>query len=396
MFTLLLLSIVTCVSLLLLQGKYGRSHIARGALVPSSGMISVYANSALTVEALLCAEGDRVATGTPLIRLVRPEADADGNDINGLQLDLLDRRRVLRRRQLEAAEASFFARDSQLKKQIEGIKRQSAQLLIQSEREAQVVASLEKQLGNLRSLRDQKLLSAVAYEERLRAKLVSEAAAQDAVRETTAFAAQVQMLEAEREALLAQRESDLLIGESEILALEAQHLAVSRRQELSIVAPRDAVVHAIHIEAGQVSSAELPLVSLFPADAVLEAEIYVPGSAIAALKITQRLQLKYDAFPFAKFGGFTARVSRISYAAEQTRHMGAPSSLREPMYRVRAVLEQLTVENDSLSFRLQPGMTFTTSVVAERRALHEWLILPLRRVAEVYWAALFPLDRGAQ
>ena len=88
------------------------------------------------------------------------------------------------------------------------------------------------------------------------------------------------------------------------------------------------------------------------------------------------VNIRFDAFPYQKFGMQRARVLEISRSVLAPREAGDPRG-SEPVYRVRAAIEKQSVEAFGQQVFLKPGMQFSADVVLERRSLLEWLLEPL-------------------
>ena len=82
----------------------------------------------------------------------------------------------------------------------------------------------------------------------------------------------------------------------------------SRRRSSGLVANR-------LVEPGQAVQAGQPLVSLLPEGSVLQAQLLVPSRAIGFIEEGDRVLLRYQAYPYQKFGHHVGRVVRISRSA---------------------------------------------------------------------------------
>jgi membrane fusion protein len=125
-----------------------------------------------------------------------------------------------------------------------------------------------------------------------------------------------------------------------------------------------------------------------PSGAVLQAQLFSPSRAIGFLKEGQRVLLRYEAFPYQKFGfheGVVVSVSRSAMSpAEMTQQLAGLTALygtNEPVYRINVELAQQTVTAYGNSVPLQPGMKLEADVLLESRRLVEWMLEPLFSVS---------------
>ena len=92
-------------------------------------------------------------------------------------------------------------------------------------------------------------------------------------------------------------------------------------------------------------------------------------------------RLKYEAFPFQRYGaqdGVVTEVSRTVLSPEET---GIPGiRLAEPVFRVRGRLAAQRLDAYGASVPLRAGMLLSADIVVDRRTLLEWLLDPLYAV----------------
>ncbi|WP_276523924.1 HlyD family efflux transporter periplasmic adaptor subunit, partial [Enterobacter hormaechei] len=82
------------------------------------------------------------------------------------------------------------------------------------------------------------------------------------------------------------------------------------RGRLAIVAPVSGIVATQQIKAGQAVQSGQPIVSVLPGDGRLEAELLVPSRAVGFIEPDDKVLLRYQAYPYQKFGHHEGRVSR--------------------------------------------------------------------------------------
>jgi membrane fusion protein len=123
--------------------------------------------------------------------------------------------------------------------------------------------------------------------------------------------------------------------------------------------------------------------SLLPSDGQLEAELLVPSRAVGFIEPGDRVLLRYQAFPYQKFGHHKAEVVRISRSALGPNELGAligDTKANEPFYRVTVTLARQVVTAYGRNEHLKPGMLLEADIMGERRRLVEWILEPLYSV----------------
>ena len=66
---------------------------------------------------------------------------------------------------------------------------------------------------------------------------------------------------------------------------------------------------------GQVVSAGSPMLMIVPQPAIMHVELLAPSSAIGFIHQSDRVLLRYSAFPYQKFGEYGGTVMTVSDAA---------------------------------------------------------------------------------
>ena len=112
--------------------------------------------------------------------------------------------------------------------------------------------------------------------------------------------------------------------------------------------------------------------------------MFSPSRGVGFVRPGQRVLLRYQAFPYQKFGHYEARVANVSRTAvspsELPVQLSGLSSLygaNEPVYRIEATLSGQSINAYGKAVPLQPGMQLEADVVIEKRRLFEWMLDPL-------------------
>lgn len=164
-------------------------------------------------------------------------------------------------------------------------------------------------------------------------------------------------------------------------AAEDLKKAELRRQLIVLSAPVDAVVLEIaNRTVGSVVREAETLFLLVPRDVNLQAEVNVDGKDIGQVAVGQSVRLKFDAFPFQKYGtasGTVRIVSQDSFTPdpknEGQRRMAAP------YYRVLVDVVDARLRAQPVQFQMIPGMAVTAEMKVGRRSVISYFLYPLLR-----------------
>jgi membrane fusion protein len=115
-------------------------------------------------------------------------------------------------------------------------------------------------------------------------------------------------------------------------------------------------------------------VSLLPQGSRLQAQLLVPSRAIGFIAPGDEVRLRYQAYPYQKFGHHLGRVLRISRSAITPPNASAGA---DQVYRVLVELKQQSILAYGKREALRPGMLLEADILGERRRLYEWVLEPL-------------------
>ncbi|SPH17251.1 Colicin V secretion protein CvaA [Defluviimonas aquaemixtae] len=189
---------------------------------------------------------------------------------------------------------------------------------------------------------------------------------------------------AEIEAKPFQHRIKLAAIDREIASIEQSLAEAEARRQVVIVAPQAGTVTALQAELGGSVDSRFPLLSIIPRGSELEAELFLPSSARGFIRTGQDVLLRYQAFPFQKFGQYDGKISEIAPAAVPQSELapGSPgisgaTQLTEPIYLVKVKLALQNAIAYGEEIPLQPGMKLEANIKIETRKLYEWFLDPL-------------------
>jgi HlyD family secretion protein len=153
-----------------------------------------------------------------------------------------------------------------------------------------------------------------------------------------------------------------------------------RRARVALTAPEDAVVLDLAQRSiGSVVREAEPIVTLVPLDAPLEAEVSISTRDIGRVAAGDEARIKFDAFPFQKFGTADGTLSTISHdvlPANENDTSGVPNP---PVFKARIPLGATMLRGMREPVRLLPGMTVIAEVKVGRRRVISYFLYPLLR-----------------
>ncbi|MBK6982034.1 MAG: HlyD family efflux transporter periplasmic adaptor subunit [Betaproteobacteria bacterium] len=328
-------------------------------------------------------EGERVAAGEPLLRLVDARSTLDDGPVGAATVALARQRADRTRRQREEMLAASLRETEAMRARISGLGAEREQLDGELEALAAREALAKRSLHRFDDLERRGFVSPAQRQQKEEDSLEHRSRRHAAARARMAIEREVATLRITIAESQARSRAQLSALDAQLAALEQEQVERRAQAEAVVTAPAAGIVAALLIEPGQVVGSGANLLTLLPEGSPLEAHLFAPSRAIGFVRAGQEVLLRFPAFPFQKFGSHRARVLSVSRSALAPVELGfAPlDGAREPLYRIKVALDSQTVTAYGRAEPLQAGMQVEADVLLDRRRLIEWVIEPLLGLA---------------
>lgn len=368
------------VALFLTLGTYTRRSTVTGQLVPSMGLSTVLAPATGVVSRLEANEGARVSEGQMLAVVTVPRATvAEGDTVVALEQRLGRRRDSLIDGQA-AQQQLLAAQDAGLRAQISAAQRELVQIEAEIATRREQIRIANETLQRLRQLEDERYVSVLQIKQQESNALSWQGEMQGLQRQAITTRRSLAQLQQALQELAGQGKASDASLERDLALLEQEQVETQARGALTVNAPVSGSISAQLVKLGQAVQAGQALLSLLPGDAGLEAELMVPSRAIGFIEPGDRVLLRYQAYPYQKFGHHEGKVAGISRSALNPRELGTlvgNAQAGEPLYRVTVSLARQAVTAYGNDEPLKPGMLVDADILGEKRRLVEWIFEPL-------------------
>lgn len=368
------------VLLWLVFSSYARKETVFGWLEPPTGIVRIYAQDGGIIQKVLVAEGEFVEKDQPLVIISGDRFLASGDQIETRLLEEYEQQQKLINEQLQRVHTIYTTRKEDLEKRI-FTARQELRMVDEQLKTIEVRYGLiSKQVEGYKSLKNQGHVSTLEYDNILAQELALRSDRQTLLRSQISQKNLINQLKTEQQ-LLPEESENTLDQLREKLSEIAQNMAQLSGQRSHIIkSTRSGIVNNLQAIEGQktIVGSSVPLLTLLPSDISLSAHLLIPVRSAGFVEAGQRLDIRYDAFPYQKFGlyeGVVENVSRTLLLPNELLHVPVP--LQEPVYRVVASLKQSNVDAYGKQFPLKPGMTLNADIRLGERSLIQWLLEPV-------------------
>jgi membrane fusion protein len=377
-------------------GEVNRKARLSGVVVPSQGSLNISAPQAGVVMDLPVREGQSVKAGQVLLVLQTERQSMLGGSVS----DTTERaaQQIATRLQTLSTERTLRELQTRQREQVlDDRLRTTAQQLRQAEEESALQAR-RVQLAQTTLARNQQLAESgfvaeaqvqVRQEELIDAK----ARAQALERARLSLLQDQQTLRGERTALKAQLQSDTNQIDRNRASLDQEASENAARKTMVISAPYAGTITALNLKAGQSVQNGQALATLVPQAAdsdasgpgPLQAQLFAPSRTAGFIRAGQTVYLRYDAYPYQKFGLHQGRITSVSatpFAPSElppnlAEQLLTQAGSKEALYRVNVSLEAQSIQAYGEALPLKAGLTVEADVLQERRKVWEWVLEPV-------------------
>lgn len=374
----------TAILCLLFFADYTRKERISGWLVPEQGLIRIFAPQAGVITELHVADGDEVQKGSPLLEL---STELESEALGATQEEIVRRlssRRYSMMEERERREKLHRQEMSSLNNRLIALKIEKdyrdQELDVQRQRVDLATSNVER----LKTLRERGLIAGQRWQQVEDERLDHLLRQRTLERDGAEADRQWLELKAEERSLPLKHQTALAEIDRSIAALEQELAEAEARRRIVIPAPQSGTVTAIQAELGGSANPSVPLLNIVPAGSTLQAKLFISSRARGFIRPGQQVLLRYQAFPYQKFGhheGIIANIARSAITSGEfsRQFMGTASNQGgdEPVYPVTVNLSRQTATAYGEEIPLQSGMRLEADVKIENRRLIEWVLDPL-------------------
>ncbi|AYX98571.1 HlyD family secretion protein [Acinetobacter baumannii] len=376
-----------CVALVIIAfaiwGSYTKRSTVQGQLIPQSGLIQVYTTQSGTVLKKNVYEGQSVKKGDILFTISIASYGEQGSIADALAEQTQLKEQSIRN---EITRMRFIHQDEKrtINNQISLLKGTLAKVenLISNQRERVNLAKKNQQRYS--NILHENAISHEEFEARKIDYLDQLAQYESLQREKVSLEKQLTEQQISLSGL-ENRQNNQIEQLERLLSSNTQELIeMQSRQHIAIQANSSGVIGTINAEVGQFVDLSKPLLTVLDENTPLIAQLYVPSRAVGFVKEGDQVLLRYQAYPYQKFGHAKAQVlsvAKTALASQDLQTIGIISPQEqlnnEPVYLVRAKLDKQIVKAYGKDMPLQVGMTLEGDIMHEQRKLYEWVLEPL-------------------
>lgn len=365
----------------LFNAEYARKETVRGFLMPSKGVIKSFATQGGTIETLYVNEGQYVKKGQKLATVTLYKTNSDGINITNKLQNQLHAQLTLLDDEIKQYENIRLNETHNLIEKEVALKEEKRALENQQSISIEKLQLLASQYKNIRKLNKNGYFSKFEAQNQQQLILEAKQEKENISRLLLQKNNEINQLTFNKKNLPQEyslRKNALL---REKATLKNQLTQIKTNFSYSITASHNGTVTGIQVVEGETLSHSLsqtkPLLSIIPEGSKLVAELLLPTRSAGFIEKGQTSRLRFDAFPYQRFGFMNSTITRVDHALVTPNEIQLPIVFNEPVYRLRATLTEQQIKAYGKAFQLKSGMLFEADIMLEQRTLVEWLFEPL-------------------
>jgi membrane fusion protein len=358
------------------RGALPRVEFVHGYLEPVGGVARIRAPRQAIVGAVHVKDGQLVNEGDSLVTLQSGQTTESGA---AAEAEIA--------RQLQSQKRDL---DSQIARETEWRKNEEERLVTEADQLARDIDLLnatmqtqrdqiqlaQRHAERIRELAERGTVSLDELQKRDMAVLAQRVILQNSEREQASKRAQLRVARIAIEQLPTVA-SERLRGLRESLANVQQRLIeLETRRAVIVRAPVSGRVAAVTTVLGAALDSGSLLATIVPEKTELRARLLVPTRAIGKVHPGQVVAIRYDAFPYQKYGTFAGKVEDVSNTVLLPEEIGrtSPVKLNEAAYVLEVAIHRQSVAlGDDHQAALRPDMSLTATIEVDRRPLLAWI-----------------------
>lgn len=358
-------------------GSYTRKEKVGGVLQPNMGLIKLGAPQSGIIAELMVQEGQLVKKNQPILRIISEKHGIEGFELNQSLINQFQF-------QLNSLKHQLSQQRIQNKLQVEvlnhnriNIEKKLIQLEIQYDIFLERIKINNQIVEQITTLADTGYISDLELKRQNDVLLSLKQQSSSIQSEKLTLRNQLEQIDNQRVQLPIEQQKLMTQLDTQIKDIKVQLAKIKQQRLGELRAPVDGVVSGSLVKLGKSVTLNQNLISIVPVGSSMQAIIYVPTKAFGFIEIGQKTRIRYNAFPYEKFGIYKGTVTEISANVILPTETDIPGIISQPSYRVIIDLDNDSISAYGKEIPLRSGMKLDADIIIEERSLIHWLFDPV-------------------
>ena len=307
------------------------------------------------------------------------ERYAQNNSVELIQGQLSEQKLILAKRELKNVEETHSVSVESIQSQLLSLRRELDSYEIQLKLIDQRLNDVFQQQDRQRHLVKEGFISQEAVELKSSEMLRLKGERSTAERQYINLNREIEKQKSELTMVNLRRITQQMQIEREILTSK-QEINEFSSKRIQLVSAIDGVATQISAKPGQVVRTDIPLMTVIPEDGEINVILLVPSRSVGFIRKSQRVSIRYDAYPHEHYGRHYGVVNEISGIAVPPHELPQHVRVDEPVFTVIITLPANNMAYQNKKLFITPGMIVEADVELDRLKIYQWLLEPLYRL----------------
>jgi len=375
--TLLLTLIVGVIATLLVFGSFARREAVSGYLVPDKGIVWVYPQYNGIINQYYISDGQQINKGDNLVEINTERGTKDSLSVHQQLLNRLLAQKLNLEQRIIDETSVFESENNRLSLTLGNTNSEYQQLLLQQQNQKEQVLLAKSTWEKYQALRKKELVSEDELTLKRNVYFNAKATLNNTKRLLLNKRTEITNTQKQSEQLPLRKSNRLQELQLQHSQLEERIVELKSSHSYMIKAPVNGRVTASQVTIGQQVTSTAPVLTIIPENTILHAELFLPSRAIGFVKKGQQVLIRYDAFPYQRYGLYQGTITQIAEAVINPAQIPIPIPVKEPVYRIKVALQKQNINAYGKKMPLQSGMSVAADIILEERSLGQWLLEPI-------------------
>ncbi|CAM3558802.1 MULTISPECIES: HlyD family secretion protein [Yersinia] len=377
-------AIILMLVTLLTFGEYTRRINIAGEIITESHAINLFSPQQGFITQSLVSVGQNVKKGQQIYQIdisrVTDSGNVSGKNMASIEKQIIELDNLIRR-----VKENKFSIEMNLEKQIEQNSHAYQESLKLIEASKKGVAEMQRTLDNYQEYQKKGLISKDQLANQRAIFYQQQNAYQSLYRQSMQENTQLTTLLTEKNIRLADFDNQISQYQYQRIELQRQLTLAESSGMLVINAPIDGKIESLSVTPGQMVNLGDSLAQLTPKEKKqYRLVLWIPTSSSPYVKPGDGINIRYDAFPFEKFGQFSGHIISISAVPASSQEMstynnipkGANRNIGTAYYKTLVAMDDQSLLYQGRQLQLSNGLTAQATIFMEKRPLYKWMFSP--------------------
>jgi membrane fusion protein len=372
----ILAAVFVAAGIFIARGAFPRVEFAPGYLEPTAGVVRLRAPRQSIIGAVYVKDGQRVASGDSLVSLQSGQTMESGAAAEAeIAAQLESQHRDI---EAQIARETDWRKNEERRLSVahEELGRDIELLAVAMQTQQRQVTLTQQHADRIRELAERGTVSLDELQRRDLAVLAQRLAFQNSEREIASKRAQLVAAQIAIEQVPTVANERLRALREALANVQQRRIELETQRALIVRAPLSGRIAAVPVFVGAAVDSGSLIAAIVPDESELRARLFVPTRAIGKVRPGQTVSIRYDAFPYQKYGTFKGRIEDVSNSVilPQEVEKVSPVRLTEPAYVLDVAIRRQSVMLDGdRQAALRPDMLLTATIETDQRTILGWI-----------------------